>query len=107
MQTHGRLGVFIRHWPIESMRTNGKTYQNETAGIIKDARCLLSPGEKPIPGGLLPSRAHFRFGSQYKFQNTILYLQPAKFPDHFLLGVIPESLTVTQRIIKYKGCFEN
>jgi hypothetical protein len=72
-------------WPIESIMIKKEEYRNETADTEKDTCCLLSPGEKPIPGGLLPSRAHFRFGSQCKIHYNKLYLQPAKISYHFQL----------------------
>lgn len=38
-----------------------------------------------IPGGLLLSRARFRFTQQLNFQKSKLYLQPVKKDSHLLL----------------------
>jgi hypothetical protein len=74
--------------------------QIETAGTIRDTRCLLSLVENPIPGGLLPSIAYFRFGSQCKIQGNKLYLQSAKFSNHFHRYLITMTINL-ERIYDY------
>jgi hypothetical protein len=66
------------------MKANWNPYQNETAGIKKDTRCLLSPGENLSLVGCSPAEPTSVSVHIAKFNTTNYIYNLQNFPTTYI-----------------------